>query len=175
MYASLQPTHRMSVCGTTRTSGNVRLESEKRSWLCENSSGRATRRNISEQLHLWESNHTAQATFDALPENCVFYISRMYEFLHRLGHPRPRRSSHTSLMSASPRKRPSAIKMRTEVRGQLAREPPDVVPQKSTPGATGAIPLRVISPGASYGSPAMARASPVSSKMCMPVLARSTT
>src|SRR5258708_39497498 len=55
------------------------------SWLCENSSGRATRRNISEQLHLWESNHTAQATFDALPENCVFYISRMYEFLHRLG------------------------------------------------------------------------------------------
>jgi hypothetical protein len=36
-------------------------------------------------LHLWESNHTAQATFDALPENCVFYISRMYEFLHRLG------------------------------------------------------------------------------------------
>jgi hypothetical protein len=32
-----------------------------------------------------ESNHTAQATFDALPENCVFYISRMYEFLHRLG------------------------------------------------------------------------------------------
>src|SRR5260370_32351197 len=60
------------------------------SWLCENSSGRATRRNISEQLHLWESNHTAQATVDALPENCVFYISRMYEFLHRLGHERPR-------------------------------------------------------------------------------------
>jgi hypothetical protein len=58
------------------------------SWLCENSSGRATRRNISEQLHLWESNHTAQATFDALPENCVFYISRMYEFLHRLGQTR---------------------------------------------------------------------------------------
>jgi hypothetical protein len=61
------------------------------SWLCENSSGRATRRNISEQLHLWESNHTAQATFDALPENCVFYISRMYEFLHRLGQTRPSR------------------------------------------------------------------------------------
>src|SRR5260370_9572243 len=58
------------------------------SWLCENSSGRATRRNISEQLHLWESNHTAQATVDALPENCVFYISRMYEFLHRLGQSR---------------------------------------------------------------------------------------
>jgi len=42
-------------------------------------------------LHLWESNHTAQATFDALPENCVFYISRMYEFLHRLGQTRSSR------------------------------------------------------------------------------------
>src|SRR6266487_5826298 len=52
------------------------------SWPCENFSGRATRRNISEQLHLWESNHTAHARFDALLENCVFYISRMYEFLH---------------------------------------------------------------------------------------------
>src|SRR5260221_12729710 len=66
------------------------------SWLCENSSGRATRRNISEQLHLWESNHTAQATFDALPENCVFYISRMYEFLHRLGQQRRRRLARGS-------------------------------------------------------------------------------
>jgi hypothetical protein len=55
------------------------------SWPCENFSGRATRRNISEQLHLWESNHTAHARFDALLENCVFYISRMYEFLHSQG------------------------------------------------------------------------------------------
>jgi hypothetical protein len=37
-------------------------------------------------LHLWESNHTAHARFDALLENCVFYISRMYEFLHSQGH-----------------------------------------------------------------------------------------
>jgi len=51
----------------------------------KNSSGRATRRNISEQLHLWESNHTAQATFDALPENCFFYISRMYEVFTQAG------------------------------------------------------------------------------------------
>jgi hypothetical protein len=56
------------------------------SWPCENFSGRATRRNISEQLHLWESNHTAHARFDALLENCVFYISRMYEFSHSVGH-----------------------------------------------------------------------------------------
>src|SRR6266513_3325848 len=59
------------------------------SWPCENFSGRATRRNISEQLHLWESNHTAHARFDALLESCVFYISRMYEFLHSQGHTRP--------------------------------------------------------------------------------------
>ena len=30
--------------------------------------------------------HTAK--FDALLENCVFYILRMYEFLHRVGHNR---------------------------------------------------------------------------------------
>jgi hypothetical protein len=36
-------------------------------------------------LHLWESNHTAHARFDALLENCVFYISGMYEFLHSQG------------------------------------------------------------------------------------------
>src|SRR2546430_12137180 len=61
------------------------------SWPCENFSGRATRRNISEQLHLWESNHTAHARFDALLENCVFYILRMYEFLHSQGQTLPSR------------------------------------------------------------------------------------
>jgi hypothetical protein len=45
---------------------------------------------IPEQLHLWESNHTAHARFDALLENCVFYISRMYEFLHSQGHEQPK-------------------------------------------------------------------------------------
>jgi hypothetical protein len=59
-----------------------RLDVGSGSWPCENFSGRATRRNISEQLHLWESNYAAHAKFDALLENCVFYISRMYEFLH---------------------------------------------------------------------------------------------
>jgi hypothetical protein len=34
------------------------------SWPCENLNGRATRRNISEQLHLWESNPTSHARFD---------------------------------------------------------------------------------------------------------------
>src|SRR5262249_46754747 len=41
-------------------------------------SSRATPRNIFDQLHLWESNHTAHATFDAPLENCVFYISRVF-------------------------------------------------------------------------------------------------
>src|SRR6266566_5275958 len=58
------------------------------SWPCENSSARRTRRNISEQLHFRESNHTAYARFDALLENCFFYIWRMYEFLHSQGHSR---------------------------------------------------------------------------------------
>src|SRR5262249_7794501 len=35
-----------------------------------------------EQLHRCKSNRTAHATFAALLENCVFYISRMYEFSH---------------------------------------------------------------------------------------------
>jgi hypothetical protein len=49
---------------------------------------------IPEQLHLWESNHTAHARFDALLENCVFYISRMYEFLHSQG------QQHSKLLTA---------------------------------------------------------------------------
>jgi hypothetical protein len=59
------------------------------SWSCENSSARRTRRSISEQLHISESNHTAHAAFDALLKNCFFYISRMYEFLHGQGHFQP--------------------------------------------------------------------------------------
>src|SRR5262249_9346828 len=35
-----------------------------------------------------ESNHTVHARLDALLENCVFYISRMYEFLHSQGQER---------------------------------------------------------------------------------------
>jgi hypothetical protein len=38
--------------------------------------------------------HTTR--FDALMENCFFYISRMYEFLHRLG-----RKQTTDLLSRS--------------------------------------------------------------------------
>src|SRR5262245_35601009 len=60
------------------------------SWLCENSSARRARRNISKKLRTMESNRAARTMFDTLPENCIFYISPMYEFSHRLGQKRPK-------------------------------------------------------------------------------------
>src|SRR5262245_66010650 len=60
---------------------NVRVGS----WVCENSSARRARRNISKKLRTMESNRAARTMFDTLPENCIFYISPMYEFSHRLG------------------------------------------------------------------------------------------
>src|SRR5260370_19546108 len=39
-----------------------------------------------------ESNHTVHARRDAFLENCFFYISRLYEFLHSLGQSRRNRS-----------------------------------------------------------------------------------
>jgi hypothetical protein len=39
-----------------------------------------------------ESNRAARTMFDTLLENCIFYISQLYEFSHRLGQTRPRRS-----------------------------------------------------------------------------------
>jgi hypothetical protein len=35
-----------------------------------------------------ESNLAAPTMFDTLLENCIFYISQLYEFSHRLGHSR---------------------------------------------------------------------------------------
>jgi hypothetical protein len=55
------------------------------SWLCENSSARRAGRNISKKLRIMESNDAARAMFDTLLENCIFYISPMYEFLHSQG------------------------------------------------------------------------------------------
>src|SRR6516165_10280543 len=63
------------------------------SWLCENSSARRARRNISKKLRIMESNRAARTMFNTLSENCIFYISQLYEFSHRLGHPRLRRSN----------------------------------------------------------------------------------
>jgi hypothetical protein len=55
------------------------------SWLCGNSSARRARRNISKKLRTVESNCAARTMFDTLSENCIFYISQLYEFSHRLG------------------------------------------------------------------------------------------
>src|SRR6516162_289611 len=55
------------------------------SWLCENSSARRARRNISKKLRTTESNRAPRTMFDTLLENCIFYIAGLYEFSHRLG------------------------------------------------------------------------------------------
>src|SRR5206468_2395983 len=52
--------------------------------MCENSSARRARRNISKKLRSMESNRAARTMFDTLLENCIFYISQLYEFSHRL-------------------------------------------------------------------------------------------
>jgi len=56
--------------------------------LCENSSARRARRNISKKLRAMESNRAPRTMFDILLENCIFYISQLYEFSHRLGQDR---------------------------------------------------------------------------------------
>src|SRR5262249_53854811 len=75
------------------------------SWLCENSSARRACRNISKKLRTMESNRSPRTMFDNLLENCIFHISQLYEFSHRLGHQRPRGSKPHAYTSASPRKR----------------------------------------------------------------------
>jgi hypothetical protein len=54
------------------------------------------------ELHIRESKILHTTMFDALMENCFFYISRMYEFLHRLGHDQT--SRHHLGLSALPLK-----------------------------------------------------------------------
>src|SRR5260370_1627071 len=54
-----------------------------------------------------ESNHTVHARRDAFLENCFFYISRLYEFLHSLGQTRQIDRPHDArVMSASRRSLP---------------------------------------------------------------------
>jgi hypothetical protein len=74
--------HSVSCCAAGFQFGLCRLWS----WLCENSSARRARRSISKKLRTMESNRAARTMFDTLSENCIFYISPMYEFSHRLGH-----------------------------------------------------------------------------------------
>ena len=55
------------------------------SWSCENSSALRERRNISVKLGIMRTHHAADIRLDAPLENCIFYISPMYEFSHSLG------------------------------------------------------------------------------------------
>jgi hypothetical protein len=55
------------------------------SWSCENSSALRKRRNISVKLGIMKPNHPAQIRLNTVLENCIFYISTMYEFSHRVG------------------------------------------------------------------------------------------
>jgi hypothetical protein len=51
----------------------------------ENSSAVRARRRISENVRIMKLNHPAQIRLDTVLENCIFYISPMYEFSHSLG------------------------------------------------------------------------------------------
>ena len=57
---------------------------------CENSNARRARRNILEKLRVLRTDNAADIRLDAMSENCVFYISLMYEFSHSLD---PQRTS----------------------------------------------------------------------------------
>jgi hypothetical protein len=75
------------------------------SWSCENSGTRRARRNISEKLRIMKPNHTAHMRLDAVLENCIFYISPLYEFSHSQGHSRPGRACSRSAYVRFARKR----------------------------------------------------------------------
>ena len=55
---------------------------------CENSNARRARRNFLEELRVMRTDAAADIRLDAMSENCIFYISPMYEFSHSLGQSR---------------------------------------------------------------------------------------
>src|ERR1035437_4506363 len=55
---------------------------------CEKSNARRARRNILDKLRFIRTHNTADIRLDAMLENYIFYISRMYEFSHSLGQKR---------------------------------------------------------------------------------------
>src|SRR3981081_728346 len=56
---------------------------------CQNSNARRARRNILKKLCVMRTDNAADIRLDAMLENCIFYISPMYEFSHSLGQKRP--------------------------------------------------------------------------------------
>jgi hypothetical protein len=51
---------------------------------CQNSNARRARRSILEKFHVMRTDNAADIRLDAILENCIFYIFRMYEFSHSL-------------------------------------------------------------------------------------------
>src|SRR5450759_212311 len=68
--------------------------------LCENFNVRRARRNIFEKLRDMRTDNAADIRLNAMLENCIFYISPMYEFSHSLD---PKRTSgvHCGLLIGS--------------------------------------------------------------------------
>src|SRR5262249_50677780 len=58
------------------------------SWPCESSSALRARRRNSETLRIMKLSHPAKSRLYTVLENCIFYISPMYEFSHSQGHSR---------------------------------------------------------------------------------------
>ena len=70
--------------GVERTQRGHAAMAESGPRPCENSNARRTRRNILEKLRVLRTDNAADIRLDAMSENCVFYISPMYEFSHSL-------------------------------------------------------------------------------------------
>ncbi len=51
---------------------------------CKNPNARRARRNILEKLRVRRTDSAADIKLNVMLENCIFYISSMYEFSHSL-------------------------------------------------------------------------------------------
>src|SRR5438093_7571778 len=82
-FSMIARPHEVGLVDSWRTDSQSRSMARSRNYpMCENSSACRARRNISKKLRIMESNDAARAMFDTFLENCNFYISPMYEFLH---------------------------------------------------------------------------------------------
>src|SRR5262245_56296040 len=59
------------------------------SWLCQNVCSPSARRTSRMRCASSEVSHAALTQLNPSLQNCIFYISPMYEFLHNQGHQRP--------------------------------------------------------------------------------------
>src|SRR2546421_10225583 len=87
------------------------------SWACENSNARRAHRNILEKLRAMRTDNAADIRLDAMLENCIFYISPMYEFSHSLG-PDPEKLGVSICFPVYPRQRTFVSAVGTSVQCQ---------------------------------------------------------